>query len=275
MPFGEALLFLGHSQCSNIRLEGRSAGFLNVKVCNQLLLHLGLRFIEIHFMKNVVITGASKGIGYATALAFVKGGHRVLAIARNAKLLRKLQQEAAPLSGNIYIKECDITCFEPDLPEGFEKIDILILNAGKLINKAFAEISAEELRQVYEVNVFAPFRMVQKLLPDFSPEAHIINIGSVGGVNGTQKFPGLSAYSSSKAAASCLSECWQAEFAETDLAFNSLALGSVQTEMLNEAFPGYQAASTPQVMARYIFNFALEAPCVMKGKTVLVSSSNP
>lgn len=227
-------------------------------------------------MKNVVITGASKGIGYATALAFAKEGHSVLALARNGELLAKLQKEGQALSGKLSIKECDISAFEPEmLSAAFEKVDVLINNAGKLVNKPFGEISREELESVYEVNVFAPYIMVQKLLPFFSEDAHIINVSSVGGVNGTQKFPGLSAYSSSKAAMSCLSEIWQAEFADTALTFNSLALGSVQTEMLEQAFPGYAASTSPKDMADYILNFALTAPKVMKGKTVLVSSSNP
>ena len=227
-------------------------------------------------MKNVVITGASKGIGYATSLAFARQGHSVLALARDGKSLLRLKDESQMLKGNIYIKECDITAFEPDLvTEVFNAVDILINNAGKLINKPFKEITREEIMEVYEVNVIAPFRMLQSLLPVLASDAHIINIGSVGGVNGSEKFPGLTAYSSSKAASSCLSECWQAEFKDTNLSFNSLALGSVQTQMLSEAFPGYKAANTAEEMAEYIVSFALNAPGVIKGKTQLVSSTNP
>lgn len=227
-------------------------------------------------MKNVIVTGASKGIGYATALSFAREGHRVWALARNEKLLSKLQSEAEALKGEVHVKACDISGFKENwLPQDMKPVDILINNAGKLVNKPFGEITPEELREVYETNVFAPFRMLQQLLPVLSPDAHIINISSVGGVTGTIKFPGLSAYSSSKAAMSCLSECWHAEFADTDLTFNSLALGSVQTEMLEEAFPGYKAAATPAEMADYITDFALKAPKVIKGKTQLVSSTNP
>ena len=117
--------------------------------------------------------------------------------------------------------------------------------------------------------------MTQQLMPVLANKAHIINVSSVGGVTGTIKFPGLSAYSSSKAAMSCLSECWHAEFADTELSFNSLALGSVQTEMLEAAFPGYRAAASAGEMAEYLADFALKAPGVIKGKTQLVSSTNP
>ncbi len=226
--------------------------------------------------KNVIVTGASKGIGYATAKAFAEQGHNVLAIARNGTLLQKLKEEegVAPYVSTLALdlaEDYDIN----QMLQSFNKVDVLINNAGILVNKPFAEISSAELQKVYEVNVFAPFRLIQKLMPYFSSEAHIINVGSVGGVNGSQKFPGLTAYSSSKAAMSCLSECLQAEFENSNLTFNSLALGSVQTEMLTQAFPGYKAPVSPSQMADYIVNFALNAPNIIRGKTIFLSRTNP
>lgn len=227
-------------------------------------------------MKNVIITGASKGIGFATAIEFAKAGHKVLAIARDFELLKRLQS-MPEAKGNINIlaldllKEYNIN----DLLTSFQHVDILINNAGTLVNKPFEQISKTEIEHVYQLNVFAPFILTQKLMPFFSATAHIINIGSVGGVNGTQKFPGLTAYSSSKSAISCLSECLQAEFDDSGLTFNSLALGAVQTEMLSEAFPGYQAPVTAPKMAEYVMNFALTAPAVIRGKTISVSRTTP
>lgn len=230
--------------------------------------------IETRVMK-VIVTGASRGIGYQTALEFSRQGHQVLAIARSKDKLQQLTKEEG--GENIHPFPLDLNEYfdTQTLPEEFASIDILINNAGFLVNKPFQEITAEELQKVYEVNVFAPFKLVQALMSHFNPGAHIINIGSVGGVNGTQKFPGLSAYSSSKAAMSCLAECWQAEFENSGLIFNSLALGAVQTEMLAEAFPGYQAPLNPQDMAAYIVRFALNDGDVIRGKTLLVSRSNP
>lgn len=227
-------------------------------------------------MKQVVITGASRGVGYATALEFARRGHKVLAIARSDSSLKALFASSADLSGEIVTHTGDLTEFEGRwVTEHLTEVDILINNAGYLVNKPMADITHEDLLRSYQVNVFAPYRIVQALLDFLSDDAHIINIGSVGGVSGTQKFPGLSAYSSSKAAMSCLSECWQAEFSDTGWSFNSLALGSVQTEMLEAAFPGYQAQTTPGAMASYITDFALGAGMVIKGKTQLVSNSNP
>ena len=227
-------------------------------------------------MKQVVITGASKGVGYATALEFAKRGHKVLAIARSDSSLKALCKASSELSGEIISHTGDLLEFEAGwVTQHLSAVDVLINNAGYLVNKPFAEISPEELQRSYAVNVFAPFRILQALLGMLSEDAHIINIGSVGGVNGTQKFPGLTAYSSSKAATSCLSECWQAEFAQTGWSFNSLALGSVQTEMLEQAFPGYRAQTTAEEMGEYIARFALNSGGLIKGKTQIVSNSNP
>lgn len=227
-------------------------------------------------MKEIVITGASRGVGYATALAFVQQGHRVLAIARNGEALFKLKKEAEGLAGEVLTCEGDLLDFKAEwVTSELSQVDVLINNAGYLVNKAFGEVTMEELERSYQINVFAPYRILQLLLGHLADDAHIINIGSVGGVNGTQKFPGLSAYSSSKAALSCLSECWQAEFADTGWSFNSLALGSVQTEMLAQAFPGYVAQTSAEAMGDYIVDFALRSAGLIKGKTQLVSNSNP
>lgn len=227
-------------------------------------------------MKNVIVTGASRGIGYYTALRFAEQGHQVLALARSNDKLETLKMEASA-EGRIQILALDLVqdIDVEAITSIFDKIDVLVNNAGALVNKPFSEITPQEMMTVYQANVFAPYFLVQKLLPYFSADAHIINIGSVGGVNGTMKFPGLSAYSSSKAAASCLSECWQSEFADSDLTFNSLALGAVQTEMLEEAFPGYEAPLSPIQMSEYICRFALNDGQFVRGKTVLVSRSNP
>ncbi len=225
-------------------------------------------------MKNVIVTGASKGIGYATAREFAQNGNKVLAIARNKEGLGKLKREHPE----------NILSLEADLSEGINTddvrsiltdVDIVIHNAGYLINKPFQKISRAELQKSYQVNVLAPFLLTQQLMPLLNKGAHIIMIGSVGGVTGTQKFAGLSAYSSSKAALSCLAEVLQAEFADEDICFNSLALGAVQTEMLESAFPGYRALVHPEAMAKYIFDFALNAPSVLRGQTIIVSRSNP
>tara|TARA_R110002096_G_scaffold86626_1_gene199128 strand:+ start:48778 stop:49470 length:693 start_codon:yes stop_codon:yes gene_type:complete len=229
---------------------------------------------------KVLITGASRGIGYALAKEYCRNGHEVVAIARTSSKLLELEafSKSNPNYLEIKIYTCDLaldlSCLD-EVVKGENKIDVLINNAGMLLNRAFKDISQKELEEVYRLNVFSPFYIIQKLLPFFSSDAQIINIGSVGGVSGSVKFPGLSAYSSSKGALSILTECLQAEFSETDLTFNCLALGAVQTEMLEEAFPGYKADVSPGDLAKYIYNFTLGSSKVQRGQTISVSRSNP
>jgi NAD(P)-dependent dehydrogenase (short-subunit alcohol dehydrogenase family) len=221
-------------------------------------------------MKHVLITGTSRGIGRALVEQFLAAGDRVWAVSRqapatfdNPERLEWLQMD--PLAA----------AFEEKLKLEAPRFDIVVHNAGTLISKPFAEMKLGDLEEMYAVNVFLPYQLTQRLLPYLNKGAHSIYISSVGGINGTQKFPGLSGYSSSKAALACLAECLQAEFQETSWSFNSLALGAAQTEMLNQAFPGYKAPLSASEMAGFIFRFARNEGGVVKGKSLLVSSSNP
>ena len=156
-------------------------------------------------------------------------------------------------------------------------IDVLINNAGSIVNKPFGEIGFEELQSVYSTNVFAPFMLTQKLLPliKHSSIKHIVNISSMGGVGGSAKFAGLSAYSSSKGALSILTECLAEEFKDDNIHVNALALGAVNTEMLQNAFPGYVANTQPKQMAAFIFDFATTKYKFFNGKVLPVSNSTP
>ena len=222
---------------------------------------------------KILITGASKGIGFESAKLFASLGNQVLAVSRNSDKLFELTK-------------FDVTTFSFDLSnddytnlikkvKSFGKIDVLINNAGVLVNKTFTETSNADLLQMYKVNVFAPFRLVRDLLPYFSNQSHTVNISSVGGVQGSVKFSGLSAYSSSKGALTILTECLAEEFKETKHRFNALAIGAVQTEMLEKAFPGYKAPLSSKEMAKYLVRFALEDGLYYNGKVLNVSSSTP
>ncbi|MEL0176108.1 MAG: SDR family oxidoreductase [Cryomorphaceae bacterium] len=223
-------------------------------------------------MKNIWITGASRGIGYSTAQLFLEMGHRVVILTRNTQAVEGL---SALYPETLYICTTDLLALEkseyPDFP-----VDILINNAGALVNRPFSDITKEDLMKVYGTNVFGPVQLIQNLMTKFSSDAHIVNISSVGGVTGSVKFPGLSAYSSSKGAMTILTECLQAEFGDsTSWSFNCLALGAVQTEMLEEAFPGYVAPIDAAAMAAYICSFALNNHRVMRGRVVEVAMSTP
>ncbi|MGM0933456.1 MAG: SDR family NAD(P)-dependent oxidoreductase [Bacteroidota bacterium] len=226
-------------------------------------------------MKQVVITGTSRGIGFELVKLFAEAGHKVLALSRNEKPVLDLKLE------NVHSLSCDISESSgldkagDYLKNNADSVDILINNAGALINKAFEDISLEEFEKIYKTNVMGVVGLTQKLLPFFHKNSHVVNISTMGGVQGSVKFPGLSAYSSSKAAVITLTELLAEEFKETGPSFNVLALGAVQTEMLEEAFPGYKAPLSAKEMAQYIMDFSLTGNKYYNGKLLQVSNSTP
>lgn len=225
-------------------------------------------------MKTIIITGTSRGIGAELVKQFASDGHKIIALSR------KTNPEFATFSNVIY-KSVDLSNVQQletlttELKNEFGNIDILIHNAGTIVNKPFAEITAEEFEYVYKVNVFGVAALNRAVLPLMTKGGHVVTISSMGGIQGSMKFPGLAAYSSSKGAVITLSELLAEEYKAQHIVFNVLALGAVQTEMLNEAFPGYIAPISPIGMAEYIKDFALTGQKYFNGKVIQVSSSTP
>ncbi len=226
-------------------------------------------------MKNIIITGTSRGIGFEMVKLFTEAGHKVLALSRNSEPISRLQLKHVTALEFDIAKASEITKLSSYLQTAMNSVDVLINNAGFLVNKPFSEITEEEFKQCYDVNLFGPASLIRTVLPFMKKEGHVVNISSMGGVQGSVKFPGLSAYSSSKGAILTLTELLAEEYKETGPAFNALALGSVQTEMLAEAFPGLKAPLSPVEMAEYILDFSLKGNKFYNGKILQVSSSTP
>ncbi|MET1260362.1 SDR family oxidoreductase [Flagellimonas sp. DF-77] len=224
--------------------------------------------------KRIIVTGTSRGIGFELVRLFAEAGHQVLALSRNSSTVNALDHR------NIQCISCDIAN-SADLDQvskiisDWDSVDILINNAGRLLHKPFSETTAEDFESVYKVNVFGLAELTRRALPKMGASSHVVTISSMGGIQGSMKFPGLSAYSSSKAAVITLTELWAEEFKETGPSFNVLAIGAVQTEMLAEAFPGYEAPLSALEMAEYIQSFALTGHRYYNGKVLQVSSSTP
>ena len=225
--------------------------------------------------KHIIITGTSRGIGYELVQIFAEQGHQVYALSRNAKPIEKLNFSNVKSFSCDLGKEADVAQTVTSIKNNTSKIDILINNAGLFLNQAFENTNLIDLKAVYDTNVFGVFNLTSQLIKSFSEITHVVNISSMGGIQGSVKFPGLAAYSSSKAALIGLTELLAEEYKETNMAFNCLALGAVQTEMLEEAFPGMKAPVSAKDMAVYIADFALSGHQYYNGKTLQVSNSTP
>ena len=127
----------------------------------------------------------------------------------------------------------------------------------------------------FDSNVVTTVNLIQASESLLERNSHIVNISSMGGYQGSSKFKGLSAYSSTKGAISILSECLSEEFSSRGIKVNALALGAVQTAMLSKAFPGYEAPLTAIEMAGFITDFALNSSSFINGKVIPVSINNP
>ncbi|WBL26146.1 SDR family NAD(P)-dependent oxidoreductase [Zunongwangia sp. HGR-M22] len=227
-------------------------------------------------MKNVVITGTSRGIGLELVKLFAEENFNILALSRNQAPVSEMKLDNISSFSFDLGKESDLKKASDFVEKEWNgKIDILIHNAGAFLNKPFQETTLSEFRNIYEVNVFGLIGLTQQLMPFMTAESHIVSISSMGGVQGSMKFAGLSAYSSSKAAIITLTELLAEEYKESGPVFNVLALGAVQTEMLAEAFPGLEAPLSAAEMASYIKNFSLTGSKYYNGKLLQVSNSTP
>ena len=226
-------------------------------------------------MSVIVITGTSRGIGLEMVKILAEQGHKIYALSRNSKPTQELNHK------NVFSYSYDMadstaaTKFASELKSNEAQIDALVHNAGRFDQSSLADYDLDRFKAVYEVNVFGVVALTQALLPLMHSNTHVLSMSSMGGVQGSMKFAGLSAYSSSKAALIGLTELWAEEFKENGPRFNALALGAVQTEMLEEAFPGYKAPLTAHEMALYAAEFTLNGHRYYNGKCLEVSSSTP
>ncbi len=233
---------------------------------------------------NIVITGASSGVGFEAVLELILSGkHQVIALARSEDKLSRLLEIAQGLNPECVLFPVAFDIVHDDYKDLVEfiavrfnsQIDVLINNAGVLINKPFAELLEIDFVEMLQSNYIGHVRIIQALVPLMAEGSHILNIGSMGAFQGSAKFIGLAAYSASKAALHTLTECLALELADKQIKVNCLALGSAQTEMLEKAFPGYESPVMAFEMGKYIADFALSGHRFFNGKVLPVALSTP
>lgn len=232
-------------------------------------------------MKNIIITGASGGIGRETALQLAKDPeNRLFLISRDSAKLNALLNGINDYYNRVFTYTFDLisgdfALMTESIMKHLGTVDVLINNAGVLIKKPFAQISESDFDLIINTNFKAPFHLIQHLLPLFNQGAHIVNISSMGGFQGSAKFPGLSLYSASKSALASLTECLAVELEPMKISVNCLSLGSVRTDMFEKAFPGYEAQTSADTIASWIAYFAMNGHKWMNGKILPISLSTP
>ena len=233
---------------------------------------------------NIIITGASRGIGAEIVKILCKHkGNHIIALSRNGEGLRKLVNECLKLNPDTKVRpvEFDLTQFDfypfllQKIQTYFRTCDLLVNNAGRLVNRSLEKMELQDFDNVFNVNVKSVYFLTQLLLPAMNKGSHIVNISSIGGFQGSKKFSGLTAYSASKGALAILSEALAEELIEHEITVNCLALGATQTEMFEKAFPGQRALQTPVQMAQFIADFAITGSKFFNGKVIPVSNTVP
>lgn len=228
--------------------------------------------------KTILVTGASRGIGYETALHLAAEQHTVIATARSKEKLVQLSEansagQIIPVAADITSKQ-DIQKIVNTVSE-YAPLHGIINNAGLVHREAFMDTDLSVFEKLMDVNVMGIVRLVQGTKQFLGKNSHILNISSMSGFQGSAKFGGLSAYSAAKAAVIGLSEVLSTEFAQDQIAVNCLCLGAVQTEMLEEAFPGYEAPVSAKEMGSYLADFILSGHQYYNGKVLPVALNNP
>ncbi|HLN20998.1 MAG TPA: SDR family oxidoreductase [Bacteroidales bacterium] len=228
---------------------------------------------------KIVVNGGTRGIGIEIVRSLASDrNNKIISTGRNIDKLYELSL-AYP---NIIPLKTDMADFQSHSEEYFKSvsalfdtIDVLINVTGLLINREFTNTSDSDARLIMDVNFFGPASSIKVLRPLMRNGSHIVNISSMGGYLGSSKYKGLAYYSSAKAAISCLTECLAEEFREDGIRVNCLALGSVNTEMLQKAFPGYKAPVSATEMGEFIASFAMNGHKVFNGKVLPVAVTNP
>src|SRR3984893_8443931 len=224
----------------------------------------------------IIITGAGRGIGRATALRFARQGARVVLFSRTPATLAQLATEiegeghsVLSIAGDVSNEEDVIGLFQRVI-ETYGRVDALVNCAGIVAVKPFVDMDAATWDHVINVNLRGTFLCCREAFRVMSEQRSgvIINLSSLSGVKGVEKFPGLSAYNVSKAGVASLTEILAVEGKPHGIRVCAVSPGAVDTEMLNQADPHLNAGMTPDDMAEILLFLADDSGRMFSGSNI-------
>lgn len=221
-----------------------------------------------------LITGGGSGIGAACAAEFSRRGRPVVIVGRTESRLKKTASELGPGARSLVMRgdvgdEAFAARVFAAARKRFGTVDVLVNNAAELVLKPFLKTTAADWDATMRTNLRGPFLFSREFLRTSRPGRAIVNIGSFGGVQGTEKFPGLSAYTVSKYGITGLTAALAVEARPLGVAVFCVAPGAVDTAMLRRAAPGLKAGAVPADIARVVASLAESAaPDLLSGAVI-------
>jgi NAD(P)-dependent dehydrogenase (short-subunit alcohol dehydrogenase family) len=223
-----------------------------------------------------VITGAGRGIGRATALHFARAGAQVVLFSRTPANLEQTAVEIARQGGETLAvvgdvaREEDVSRLFQQVRQQFGRVDVLVNCAGIVAVQPFVAIDIATWDSVLNVNLRGTFLCCREAFRMMSEQRGgvIINLSSLSGVKGVEKFPGLSAYNVSKAGVASLTEILAVEGKPYNIRVCAVSPGAVDTEMLRQAAPHLKAGMTPDDLAAILLFLADDTGKMFSGSNI-------
>ena len=231
-----------------------------------------------------IITGAGRGVGRATAQLFAREGARVVLFSRTRAQLEETALEIVRAGGQMgdslavvgdVSQEDDVQRLFEQVKEMYGRVDILVNCAGIVAVRPFVDMDVATWDNVIGVNLRGTFLCCREAFQVMTAqqEGVIINLSSLSGVKGVEKFPGLSAYNVSKAGVAGLTEILAFEGKPHNIRVCAVSPGAVDTEMLRQAAPHLKAGMTPEDMAEILLFLADDTGRKLSGTNLEIFSN--